>query len=498
MKKTTKIRGTLLTAFMAAALVVNACGSEKKAEETSSEEAAVIEVSVSSPQVMTLSTQSRYIGTVEADSTVNVMAKVSAEVLTKNFEIGDHVNEGDLLFTMDDTLAQITLSQAQAGLSSAQAGLCAAQAGYNAQTATYLAAEAQNGVTHASAEETLGTMDTTEQQMRAALETAEAKLTQAKLAAGTATESYYNAETALDKALDKYHDNKPGYDRDMIDKLELAELTAHNQALSAAENYNMALDAYNLAKQQLDDYLEYTQNTIALSAEAQIVGADQQLAASAAQLEASAATIQTSRAAVATAECGVRNAETALDYYTVLSPVSGTITAINVSEYNMAAPSVAAYTIQTDAPGKVVFYVAEKTMQEMSLGNTAIMEHDGTEFTGKVVAISDVLDAGTGLYKVEVQADNNSLLPPTGSSVNILTVARQSNNVLTVPENSIYYDGEQPYVYIQDGNTAKRRDITTGLMEDGNVEVIEGLISDDKVIVSWNSNMKDGAGIKVK
>ncbi len=498
MKKSTKIRGTLLTAFMAAALVVNACGSEKKAEETSSEEAAVIEVSVSSPQVMTLSTQSRYIGTVEADSTVNVMAKVSAEVLTKNFEVGDHVNEGDLLFTMDDTLAQITLSQAQAGLASAQAGLSAAQAGYNAQSATYIAAEAQNGVTHASADETLGTMDTTEQKMRLALESAEAQLTQAGLAAGTATENYYNAETTLDKALDKYHDNKPGYDKDMIDKLELAELTAHNQALSAAEAYNTALESYNLAKQQLEDYLAYTKNTVELSAEAQIIGADQQLAASAAQLDASAAAIQTSRAAVATAECGVRNAETALEYYTVLSPVSGTITSINVSEHNMSAPTVAAYTIQTDAPGKVVFYVAEKTMLEMSLGNTALMDHDGVEFTGKIVSISDVIDAGTGLYKIEVQADDNSKLPSNGSSVNILTVARQSKNVLTVPENSIYYDGEQAYVYVQDGDKAKRSDITTGLMEDGNVEVTEGLISDDNVIISWNSNMKDGAGIKVK
>jgi multidrug efflux pump subunit AcrA (membrane-fusion protein) len=126
------------------------------------------------------------------------------------------------------------------------------------------------------------------------------------------------------------------------------------------------------------------------------------------------------------------------------------------------------------------------------------MDHDGLEFSGKIVSISEVVDAATGLYKIEVQADDNSLLPPNGSSVNIITVARQSKNVLTVPENSIYYDGEQAYVYVQDGDKAKRSNITTGLMEDGNVEVIEGLISDDKVIVSWNSNMKDGAGIKVK
>ena len=164
----------------------------------------------------------------------------------------------------------------------------------------------------------------------------------------------------------------------------------------------------------------------------------------------------------------------------------------------MATPSQPAYTIQLDEPGKVVFYVAEKTMREMQVGNEAVMERDGVSFTGKIVSVSDVVDAQQGLYRIEAQAADSSKLPPSGSTVSILTVSRQSQDVLTVPSNVIYYDGEQAYVYVQDGNVARRRDISVGLMEADQVEVTDGLTAQDGVIVSWNSNMKDGAEIVVK
>ena len=137
-------------------------------------------------------------------------------------------------------------------------------------------------------------------------------------------------------------------------------------------------------------------------------------------------------------------------------------------------------------------------MREIQVGNEAVMERDGVSFSGKIVSVSNIVVAQQGLYKVEAQAADGTQLPPSGSSVSILTVSRQSENALAVPADSIYYDGEQAYVYVQDGNTARRRDITCGLMESDRVEVTDGLSAGDSVIISWNSNMKDGAEIQIK
>ena len=94
-----------------------------------------------------------------------MIPKVSGEVTEKNFEVGDHVNEGDLLFTIDDTTAQIAVKQAQAQLTSAKAGV-------TAQTAA-------TASTHASGIETIGKIPTTEMQLQQAVEQAEAGKQQA-------------------------------------------------------------------------------------------------------------------------------------------------------------------------------------------------------------------------------------------------------------------------------------------------------------------------------
>ena len=524
MKKRQMVLRRLLAVAAAGSLLLGACGEKETTVAETTEQDTTLTVTVEQPQVQTLSTQSRYIGTVEADNIVYVIPKVSAEVLEKHFEVGDHVEEGDLLFVMDDSLAQISLSQAQAGLSSAQAGLSAAQAGYQAQEAAIaaqqagiVAQEAQAEVARINAAETMGTMDTTEAKLQMAIDNAEAQVKQARLGAGSATDAYYFAQEQLDKSWDYYNDwdhapnvivmqyqTRDSY-KMQIDNLELQKDNAYRQMMNAKDGCDIAQEALESAKQQLLDYQNYTKNTIAASTAAQVLGMDQQLQAGAAQLDAAnsqlqatGANIQASRAGISQAQAAIQNAETALGYYTVTSPVSGTITSVGVSEHNMATPSQPAYTIQLDEPGKVVFYVAEKTMREMQVGNEAVMERDGVSFTGKIVSVSDVVDAQQGLYRIEAQASDSSKLPPSGSTVSILTVSRQSQDVLTVPSNVIYYDGEQAYVYVQGGNVARRRDISVGLMEADQVEVTDGLTAQDGVIVSWNSNMKDGAEIVVK
>lgn len=524
MKRTYYIKRTLLTAALTGSLMLSACGEEEKTPTTAVEQDTVLTVTVQQPEILTLSTQSRYVGTVEADSIVYVIPKVSAEVLEKHFEVGDHIEAGELLFVLDDSLAQISLSQAQAGLSSAQASLSAAQAGYQAQEAAIaaqeagiVAQEAQAEAARVSAAETIGTMDSNEQKLQMAIDNAENQLTQARLGAGSATDAYYYAKDQLEKAQDYYGDwdNAPMvivaqyHTRDaykmQIDQLELQKDNAYRQMMTAKNSCDVAQEALESAKQQLADYQNYTKNTIAASTEAQIMGVDQQLQAGAAQLDAAnsqlqatGANIQASRAGISQAEAAIRNAETALSYYTVTSPVSGTITSIGISEHNMASPSQPAYTIQCDEPGKVVFYVAEKTMREIQVGNAATMERDGVSFGGKIVSVSEVVDATQGLYRVEAQADDGKMLPPSGSSVSVLTISRQSDDALTIPAGCIYYDGEQAYIYVQEGNVAHRRDITVGLMESDHVEVTEGLSAEDGVIVSWNSNMRDGAEIQVQ
>jgi len=502
--KTDIFRRIITIGSTAAMVLMSACGSNNESADLEAEYSRTLKVRTENPQSMTLSVESRYIGTVEAGSTVTVLPRVAAEVLSAEFEIGDHVSEGDLLFTMDDAAARIALQQSQSALAAASAGLTAAQCGYSAQESAYAIQEANFEIQNANAdvamltaEDNANKMSTTELQLQIAVDTAAAKLTQARLAAGTAMENYHTAESLLIRAYDK------DYPKDTIDQLELSLFTAKNASESAAYSCDMAQDSYDLAVKQQQDYLNYTKELTAASIQTQVLATEEQrvisqeqLEASFAQLAASGAQVDASRASVGQAAAAVSNAELALTYYSVVSPVSGTIVAKNVSEHNMSSPSQAAYMIETDEDSKVVFYVAERTMREMSLGNSVTAEQGGVVYTGSIVSVSSVIDQAQGLYRVEALLQGDTPLA-TGSTVSLQTISRQSRNVLTVPSDCIYYEGEQPYIYVFEDGAAHIRYVTTGLEENGRVGITEGLLAEDEVIVTWSSGLKDGTEVEI-
>ena len=56
------------------------------------------------------------IGSVQSISTVMVKSRIDGEIAKVNFEEGQQVNEGDVLFTLDDRAVRAQLQQAEANL----------------------------------------------------------------------------------------------------------------------------------------------------------------------------------------------------------------------------------------------------------------------------------------------------------------------------------------------------------------------------------------------
>lgn len=66
-------------------------------------------------------------GRVEAIHSVDIRARTEGKIVQRHFQDGQYVNQGDLLFTLDDAQPKAALALAQAELKSAQASLRQAQ-----------------------------------------------------------------------------------------------------------------------------------------------------------------------------------------------------------------------------------------------------------------------------------------------------------------------------------------------------------------------------------
>ncbi len=187
-----------------AATLLAGCQNTGAKKEESGQEAKSINVSVENPIRSDVEITGDFIGTVSANSTVNVVAKLSGDVTNTYFEVGDYVNAGDLMFTIDDTSARISMKQAQAALDSSRASLNSAQVGLDA-------AKVSNLYTTAQVTQQWGTAATNEMQLANAVNSAKYGLMNASEnndAAATQLEFLRDQISDIDSQIDKLEDNK--------------------------------------------------------------------------------------------------------------------------------------------------------------------------------------------------------------------------------------------------------------------------------------------------
>ena len=96
-------------------LTVVSCHDKSRSQETAEAE----KIDVALPEIQSVTVYNTYPGTLSANLSVDVKAKVNGNLQSKNYTSGSSVKKGQLLFTIDPTLYRDALSQAEASLATA-------------------------------------------------------------------------------------------------------------------------------------------------------------------------------------------------------------------------------------------------------------------------------------------------------------------------------------------------------------------------------------------
>lgn len=529
-----------------------ACGKETADEE----EVNTVLVSVAHPTKDSISVASEFVGTVAPEDEVSVYPLVSGTITKKNFEVGDSVQAGAVLFTIDDTDAKFAAEKAAAAYDAAQANVAASEANLAATAAGNELTDIQNNqLADLTTESQLKTLN---DQLRTAQDSADTYNKQKKdlndqystamnslsnlnkqLAAEQArtaglkdaltakTNEYNTAVTAADSAAKALagaaaadHDAKKAEaDAAVItvtakkaemdtaqDNLDentavIASIQSQIGTLSATyKNLDSTIASARLAEENADtnvasikENIRLTQETAALK-KAQIntktdeVNADK-LAATQATLNAASANAQ---AAASTAA----QAQNALSHYSVTAPISGTIESISIDENQMAQAGSPAYVISNKDNMVVTFKVTEDVSKAFTLGDKVTASRSGEDFSGVITEIGGMADSQTKLFPIKASLGSVDGLA-SGISMKVSAYTKHATDVVTVPYDTLYFQGGSSYVFVAEGNKAVRRPVVTGLMDDTKAEIIDGLGMDDDVIVTWSSQLKDGCDITI-
>lgn len=207
--------------------------------------------------------------------------------------------------------------------------------------------------------------------------------------------------------------------------------------------------------------------------------------------------IKVMTAQVDLAELSVEEAELALLYLKIKAPVDGVVTAMTLRP-GMAVDR-GSLIAQIHQLGKMKI-ITKLSVVDIGLieGKTSLsynkLGEEGNK-TAEIIYVSQVPDAESNTYTVELQVDNkNGELKP-GMRVSLLLNNMEEQKALFIPSESIIREGDKSFVFIVNGAKVQKKEIELGRKAQAKQEVIKGIKEGDSVVIEGQHQLLDNDSI---
>lgn len=396
-------------------------------------------------------------GTVRANQSTQLSWQTSGRIGAINVEVGDTVNEGDLLAELQKDSVSQNIILAQSELVSAKRALSGLQ---NSEVA-----KAQAQLTLAQAEK--------------ALEDAEKKNN--SLDFGRASEA------TLDNARASYVLAQ--------DKVEQLEDIFSGMAHLAEDNPERAamLAQVSAARQQRDRTLANLNWLLGKPDAIEVANSNASLELAVARLEDARREWERLKDGadpddIAAAQARVDSIEATIGLVNLEAPFSGVITMVNHMVGDQVAPGSVSFRIDDLSKLLVDVQIPEVDINRVQIGNPVRLTFDaitGKEYSGSVVKVGRVGITGQGIvnFMITIELDNpdEEVLPGMTAAVSV--VVKQIENALLIPNQAVRTRDGKRVVFVLKNGVPEARDIELGTTSEVYSELISGDISEGDLIV---------------
>jgi HlyD family secretion protein len=235
-----------------------------------------------------------------------------------------------------------------------------------------------------------------------------------------------------------------------------------------------ARNQYAIAKKHLD----------ALMA----IGKQQELKAAAGQLES--------------AKGKYLGAQAQLGYSEIRSPIDGVVTDRPLYPGEMAAAGTALLTVMDISSVIAKAHIPQADAAALKVGDSGMMTVPGIEapIEGKVTVVSPALDPSSTTVEVWLEAKNPRHALKPGTSVQLSLTAQTVKDALVVPASSIITaaDGTSSVMEAGTDGLAHQTAVKLGIRNGDQVQILEGVAVNDKVVANGAYGLPDKTKIKIE
>jgi len=117
-------------------------------------------------------------------------------------------------------------------------------------------------------------------------------------------------------------------------------------------------------------------------------------------------------------------------------------------------------------------------------------------YLGEIDSVASRINADTRSLLVRIKIINNNFELIPGALLEV-SIKYNEKNSLGVPDTGVIFEGNKMYVYkVDENNVVKKTEIETGIRSKGNLEVVSGLKSGDKIVAEGLGKARPGIKIK--
>lgn len=200
--------------------------------------------------------------------------------------------------------------------------------------------------------------------------------------------------------------------------------------------------------------------------------------------------IASQQAQLRSAQADLQSAQAALAKSTIRAPFDGVITKVDVKEGEIVSTTVNAISMISSAGFEIESFISESDVSKVRVGQPARVTLDayGRDIIFKAtvgqVDPTETNDNGISTYKTKLQFVEVDERVRSGMTANITIQTAETPASVIIPQEALFLEGAEKVVTVDEaGKRVNRKVVTGGIDTQGKIEILEGLVVGDRVVV---------------
>ena len=184
----------------------------------------------------------------------------------------------------------------------------------------------------------------------------------------------------------------------------------------------------------------------------------------------------------------------------IVSPINGVVDAKLMNLGEMTGPGVPILSIVDISRVKITAGIPERYTGQISKGQSVKITFDvlpGETYEGRISYISPTLDAQSRAFEIEILLNNYASKFKPEMSAAIVIDRLSLDNAIVLMQDMIIDNGDEKFIFVLEGDIAKKRVIKIGGFSDNKVLIESGLRAGDKLIYEGFRGLNDGEKVNV-